>query len=392
MSEQTQQTPHHETRVSGFRLKRLLQLAIILIVAIVVVIWLVSWLQHRFTHVSASDAHVASNVVTVSSRLSGRVMAFDLIAGDKLSKGEQVAQLYAKPEKLKLQQIEARITSIKTRLHLTQRQIGSGIKLAKAMLAADTAAMHAAKTRMEKAQNNYQRAQKLHQVNAGTEKQLDNLRYTYQAARDDYKKAQSRVQQDKIAVTSARTGLLPGGKISNPEVLGTQLKQAKAERAHQLNLISDLSVKSPINGVVDKVFIDEGEYVSPGQPILMMHNPGDVWIEAHIKETAIAELAVGQPVAIHVDAWPDTTYQGHVQVIGQAATNQFALLPNPNPSGNFTKITQRIPVRIAIDQGPLLKLSPGMMVEVDIDITHNGNAENTTRQTAAKRHTATSAH
>ncbi len=68
-----------------------------------------------------------------------------------------------------------------------------------------------------------------------------------------------------------------------------------------------------------------------------------------------------------VDAVPDLHFSGHIRVIGHAATSQFALLPNPNPSGNFTKITQRIPVRITIDKGPTEQLSPGMMVEVDID-------------------------
>ncbi len=83
---------------------------------------------------------------------------------------------------------------------------------------------------------------------------------------------------------------------------------------------------------------------------------------------------------ISVDARPDTTYNGHVQVIGGAATNQFALLPDPNPSGNFTKITQRIPVRIAIDHGPKPKLAPGMMVEVDINITGNGTTNQRAQQ------------
>ncbi|MES1953745.1 HlyD family secretion protein [Salinisphaera hydrothermalis] len=365
---------------SGSPRKRQLKIAAIVIAAVVIMVWLAFWLYHRFTHVSENDARVASHEITVSSRLSGRVTGFDLIEGDKLAQGDRIAQLYRKPDQLKLEQINAEIANIKAQLQLANQQIAGGVKSAKAMLAADTAAMHAARSRMGKAHDNYVRAQNLYEAKGGTEKQRDIYRYDYQSAQADYKKAQSQVQQDQVAVANARTGLLAGGQISNPNVLQTQLKQAKARRAHQQNTLDDLTVKSPIHGVVDKTFIEQNEYVSAGQPILMMHDPNDVWIEANIKETEISDLAVGQPVNISVDARPDTTYKGHVQVIGDAATNQFALLPDPNPSGNFTKITQRIPVRIAIDQGPKPKLAPGMMVEVDIDITGKGTTDKRAQQ------------
>lgn len=371
MPDSTQHAPDDMTPATHFRRKRQLQLAALIIAVVVVVLWMASWLYHRFTHVTASDAQVAADVVTVSSRLPGRVTQFEMILGDTLMQGETIAQLYSRPKRLELAQIEAHIANIATQLRLTEQQIGGGIKLAKAMLAADTAAMHAAKTRMQKANENYQRAAELYRANATSEKKRNAYRYDFQAAHAEYNKTQSRVEQDRIAVTNARTGLLPGGKIGNPGVLRAELKHAKAKRAQQQNLIQDLTINSPIAGVVDNVFIDEGEYVSSGQPILMMHDPDNIWIEARIKETAIAQLEAGQPVNIHVDAWPKTTYKGHVEITGTAATNQFALLPNPNPSGNFTKITQRIPVRIAIDEGPLRKLAPGMMVVVDIDITDN---------------------
>lgn len=373
-----------ETLQSSSPLKRQLKLVAIVIVAVVIVVWLAFWLYHRLTHVSSKDAQVTSHVITVSSRLDGRVTGFDLIEGDKLAQGDKVAQLYSKPAKLQLDQINARITNIKAQLKLADQQIGGGVKSAKATLAADKAAMHAAKSRMQKAHDNYTRAENLYKAHGGTEKQRDIYRYDYQSARAEYKKSQSQVQQDKVAIANAKTGLLAGGQISNPDVLETQLKQAKAKQAHQQNKIDDLSVQSPIHGIVDKTFIEDNEYISAGQPILMMHDPNDVWVVAKIKETEIADLRVGQPVDIHVDARPDSTYKGHVQVIGGAATNQFALLPNPNPSGNFTKITQRIPVRIAIDKGPKHKLAPGMMVEPDIDITGNGTTDQRAQQTPIK--------
>ncbi len=98
-----------------------------------------------------------------------------------------------------------------------------------------------------------------------------------------------------------------------------------------------------------------------------MHDPRKIWIEANIKETQIRELKAGQNVEVSVDAYPEMEFRGRVLTVGNATTSEFALLPSPNPSGNFTKITQRVAVRIAIEQKDGL-LRPGMMVEINIDI------------------------
>ena len=100
---------------------------------------------------------------------------------------------------------------------------------------------------------------------------------------------------------------------------------------------------------------------------MMLHDPNDVWVEANVKETEISRVHVGARVTVSVDAYSGVLH-GRVLRVGTAATNQFALLPSPNPSGNFTKITQRVPVRIAIDK-PEHPLQPGLMVEVSIDVT-----------------------
>ena len=110
--------------------------------------------------------------------------------------------------------------------------------------------------------------------------------------------------------------------------------------------------------------------MTPGQRLALVHDPETIWIEANIKETEIRKLKIGQEVDVSVDAYPDTQFRGRVLSVGNATTSEFALLPSPNPSGNFTKITQRLPVRIAIEQqGGLLR--PGMMVEINIDIRNH---------------------
>ena len=151
------------------------------------------------------------------------------------------------------------------------------------------------------------------------------------------------------------------------ENLRFQEAQIASERDRQVLDIEDRTIRSPFNGVVSRTFIDKGEFVRPGQRLMLIHDPDNIWVEANIKETELRHLEPGMPVTLRVDAFPDHAFTGTVERIGQAATSEFALLPNPNPSGNFTKVTQRLPIRISVtqDQG---MLRPGMMVVIEIDI------------------------
>jgi membrane fusion protein, multidrug efflux system len=163
----------------------------------------------------------------------------------------------------------------------------------------------------------------------------------------------------------------------------------RAQLARQKLDLADRNIRTPVKGVIDKTFVDMGEYVTPGQRLVLMHDPETIWVEANVKETEVRKLRIGQRVEVAVDAYPgegiiDRTlglfgfdsqdngdthpeFIGHVIAIGNSTTAEFALLPSPNPSGNFTKITQRLPVRIAVEQKDR-KLRPGMMVEINIDI------------------------
>jgi membrane fusion protein (multidrug efflux system) len=146
-----------------------------------------------------------------------------------------------------------------------------------------------------------------------------------------------------------------------------QEAQVASQRDRQVLGIDDRTFNSPLNGVVSRTFIDKGEFVRPGQRLMLIHDPNNVWVEANIKETELRHLQPGMPVKLRVDAYPNREFTGKVERIGQAATSEFALLPNPNPSGNFTKVTQRLPIRISVKQEEYM-LRPGMLVVVEIDI------------------------
>ena len=155
-------------------------------------------------------------------------------------------------------------------------------------------------------------------------------------------------------------------------VFEADLKRLENEREQALALLDQArteleyhTVRAPRSGVIDELFIDPGEYVAAGQRALMMHDPENLWVKANIKETDLRHVRTGERVDIVVDAYPDEVRHGTVVRIGGAARSQFALLPNPNPSGNFTKTTQRIELKIALEAADG-RLKPGMMVEVKI--------------------------
>ena len=138
-------------------------------------------------------------------------------------------------------------------------------------------------------------------------------------------------------------------------------------RNRQILNIQDKTIRSSLNGVVSRIFIDKGEFVHPGQRLILIHNPNNIWVEANIKETELRHIKLGMTAKLKIDAYPNKSFVGKVERIGQAATGEFALLPNPNPSGNFTKVTQRLPIRISVEQEDDM-LRPGMLVVIEIDI------------------------
>ncbi len=149
------------------------------------------------------------------------------------------------------------------------------------------------------------------------------------------------------------------------KVLEASLRQAEAaERAAALRL-EECTLKSPTDGVVARRIADAGETLAAGQPVTVLTDPARLWVEANIKETTLRRVAPGASVEVRVDALPGRNFPGKVSVINAAANSQYALLPSGNPSGQFVKVTQRVAVRIDLENGdPLLR--PGMMAIVDI--------------------------
>jgi membrane fusion protein (multidrug efflux system) len=182
------------------------------------------------------------------------------------------------------------------------------------------------------------RERKVQTLEAEVEKARANVRLTQTEAE------RSNLGQDKLRILEAR------------------LKEAHARVERMRQSLQDTVLRSPIDGVISRKRVEEGQLVQNGQPVLVISDPKDVWILANIKESYIRDVAVGKPVDISVDAYPDRRFEGKVETIGAAAISEFALFP---PTGSFTKVEQRIPVQITVANTDGL-LKPGMMVVIGI--------------------------
>jgi len=165
------------------------------------------------------------------------------------------------------------------------------------------------------------------------------------------------------------------------KLLEAKLKEEEAKVAAAQLRLENTIIHSPIDGVVSRKRVEHGEMVQRGQPILVVNDPRDVWVLTNVKETYIRDVHVGSSVDVWVDAYPSRIFRGTVESIGAAAISEFALFP---PTGNFTKVEQRIPVRIIVASADGL-LKPGMMVIVGIEIPRGGKEgrETTTKASSS---------
>jgi membrane fusion protein (multidrug efflux system) len=333
------------------------------------------WLAQRLTHVVENDAQVAGEVTTIASRVDGWLVTRPVMEGDRVAKGQVLAELDTRDAALRLATLEAQVAATGAQIRqtaiqrdTTQQTSDAQIADARAQLAAAGAAVEVATHLTDNARADFARADPLVGRGDVSRQDWDHLRNTLLQDEAALRQAQAQTVSRQAALTLAIAQLGQVPMLEQQiEVLRGQ-RNALAAQADQVRQeIADRTLRAPFDGIVDSTFIHPGDYVQAGQWLMMMHDPDNVWVEANVKETDVSRVRVGAPVTVTVDAWSNLVLHGRVQRVGNAATNQFALLPSPNPSGNFTKITQRVPIRIAIDK-PEHPLQPGLMVEVSIDV------------------------
>jgi membrane fusion protein (multidrug efflux system) len=237
----------------------------------------------------------------------------------------------------------------------------------RARLEAARAALPAAEAERVYAEGEFARATQLMGSGSGTRQRHDQTRSLLETATQRVLSVAAEIRTVEAQLAAAGAGREELTVLRRQrDAIEPQRLELVAQRERVALEIADRTIRMPFDGVVDRVFVDAGEYVTPGQRLLLVHDPARVRVEANVKETEIRHFRAGTPVRVRVDAYPGRRFEGVVERVGAAATSEFALLPSPNPSGNFTKITQRLPVRIALPQGAADGLlRPGMMVTVE---------------------------
>lgn len=347
----------------------------LLLAAVAFIAWAGNWAYHRWTHVYIDDARIAGEVVTLSSRVSGWITELPVIEGDAVKKGDLLFRIDDRDSVLQRDVLVARLQALENQMTVVKAQSGQVDEETLGRYQSETNRLKAAEAeaaaleaQLKQARDDYRRSQELAAQKWLSPQALERARTTYQQVQESHRKALADIAAVRGTLAAAG-GSRRQLKVMERQlsVLARQADEIRAEIERREVDIADRTIVSPRDGRVVMTFARKGEHVSTGQRILMFHDPDDIWIEANVRETDVARLKPGMKAEIRVDAYRGRVFRGKVHRIGQAATSQFALLPDPNPSGNFTKITQRLPLRIVLEEKDRA-LRPGMMVEVDIAV------------------------
>ena len=355
----------------------LIKLVVGTVVMIVVAVLLWQWLLDRWAHVSVDDARIGATLVTVSSAVSDVVIDVPIDAGDRVTAGQLLIGIDTSKTGLELKEIDADLAALdsqqaqlRAQEDLLRKQLLAKSDSAAAQLVAAQADQKSADAAYSNAKAVFDRVGSLRDSQIATAEQYDQAQATFIQAQQQDLHAQAMVRTAEANVAGAEADKAQIAVLDRQiEGLTAQRAAKQAERDQKLVDLDQRQIKAAFGGVIDATFVHSGEFVTPGQRVLIYHDPHTVWVDANVKETDVRDVKIGAPVAISVDAYPGRVFEGRVAAVGNATDSQFALLPSPNPSGNFTKVTQRLPIKIAVDQVDDL-LRPGMMVEAVIDVVH----------------------
>ncbi|MCQ0971437.1 HlyD family secretion protein [Paracoccus sp. TK19116] len=317
------------------------------------------WMTGRFLE-KTDDAYVAADITMISARVDGYVADVPVRSNQHVSAGDVLVRLDDGDSRNALATAKSRWETAGQ----TLIRIDAQIDAARAAVTQAEAARDTAEAQLRTASTNADRARRLASGNVTSQAQLDSANEAFDVAR-------AGVAGAKAAITSAEAQVA---------VLQAQRAEAEGQRQElkvavdQAQRDLDLTVlTAPANGIVANMTLEPGDLVTPGTRLAALVPDGSLYVEANLKETQMAGIANGAEVEMTFDALPGQTYIGHVASISPATGAVFSLLPAENATGNFTKIVQRVPVRIAIPEDALASgaLRAGLSTEIAID-TRNG--------------------
>jgi membrane fusion protein, multidrug efflux system len=313
------------------------------------------WAVGRFIE-STDDAYLKADSVTVAPKVSGYVTDVFVTDNQTVKAGDPLVRLDTRQYQASLEQAQATIDARQADIQRAQ----ADIQQQHANIAQAKAQQQVARVSAQHARDEVARYAPLAATGAETSERLAELTST----RDQ---ALATLTANSAAVDAAQTQI--AATTAQIAQARAQLEAAEAS-ARQAHLdLQDTIVRSALPGKVGDRSVRVGQYVQPGTRMLTVVPVQDTYLEANFKETQVGHMRVGQPVTLHIDALSGEDLHGVVDSFAPGTGSQFALLPPENATGNFTKIVQRVPVRIRIETGPETRtlLLPGLSVSVDVD-------------------------
>jgi membrane fusion protein (multidrug efflux system) len=315
------------------------------VVVAIAVIYGLYWLFSARFYETTDDAYVGGDVVSVTSRENGSVLALHADNTQSVRRGQLLIELDPVKANVGMLAAEANLARTVRSVRTNFSRVDQG-----------SAQIAAARVAVTQAEADYRR--RASAGSAVSAEELGHARDAVTAARANLRVAQSASAQDRATVEGTSIA-------NNPDVLAAiaQLRQAAIVQAH-------MNLYAPVDGVVAQRTVQIGQQIAPGTPLMAVVPLNNVWIDANFKEGQLEDMRIGQPVTVEADIYGGgVTYHGRIVGLGAGSGSAFALLPPQNASGNWIKIVQRVPVRIELDKRELADhpLRVGLSVSVSVD-------------------------
>lgn len=337
------------------------------LLGLLVVVGAAGWGTYWFTTgrylQDTEDAYVKADSVTVSPKVGGYVEEVLVADNQLVKKGDPLVRLDNRQYQAITDKAAANVANLQAGLEQVEAQIAEQ----QAQLTQAQAQLQVAQLAADHAANEWNRYKPLVRTGASTAEQLAQLQNSRQQAAVQLRASQSAVQAAQARVTGSR---------AQAQAMQAQLKGAQADlRRDQLDL-DDTVLRSTLDGKVGDRGVRIGQLVQPGTRLMSIVPVGQVYVTANFKETQVGHMQIGQSVRLRVDALPDQTFSGEIDSFSPGTGSEFALLPPENATGNFTKIVQRVPVRIRFTGQPLPSaVIPGLSVHAEVDTRTQGHAQ-----------------
>ena len=344
--------------------KRRLLLPIVAILVVIGGIWAYRQWSYSRTHETTDDAAIDGHLVPVLARASGYIQAVNANDNDHVKADSLLVQIDPTDYKVRLTQAEADLAAARAAAGGPglNGQAQANVEQAMGQRGALDAQVVAARANATKAHQDLARFEELARNQIISRQQLDAAKATAEAADAAVSAAERQASAATGTVSSAQAGV---------NLAQARLASAQAARDNAALQLAYTQVRAPESGIVSRKQAEPGQLVQVGQPLLTIVSDTGVFVTANFKETQLADIRVGQPVEIDVDAYGGAKAEGKVESLSAATGSKFALLPPDNATGNFTKVVQRVPVRIKITKalGPDRPMRPGMSVTARV-VTH----------------------